>query len=456
MELSPKQQINELIKNSQKILITGHSDLGGDCLGGMLALQKVLKKLGKETTVVASDPIDQTLNFLPNLTSVTKDITGTRETLVRIDTEKTPIEKISYSKEDKYLNIHITPTSGQLQQSDISFNQGAFQYDLIFVLDTPGLEKIDAVYSRYSELFFETPIVNVDHHAGNEYFGTVNFVDMTATSTCEILVSIIESFGPGNFDEDVATCLLTGIVTDTASFKNNNTTPKSLTISAQMLAAGARQQEIIQNLYKRKSLSTLKLWGQVLFRIEYDKDNKLAWSAIKYKDLEMAEAGLEEIHQVMDELLLNIPNTSAILILAETEPNKITGLLKSLNVEDVLHWAEKFKGSGTNKSASFELSMALSEAIPQVLATIKGVEPETPAIDEQIETSEDPISKAIQSIDTEIEEKQNEPAPEIDIEEVKTTEEPMRALGEILEKYQPGKNTLENKADKDSANQKEL
>jgi phosphoesterase RecJ-like protein len=443
MELSPKQQVNELIKNSQKILITGHSDLGGDCLGGMLALQKVLIRLGKEAVVVASDIIDKNLQFLPGIDKVNKDITGTRDIVIRIDTEKTPIEKISYDKEDNYLNIHITPKNGQLQQSDVGFSQGSFQYDLIFVLDTPGVEKIDSVYSRYSELFFETPIVNIDHHSGNEYFGTVNFVDLTATSTCEILVSIIESFGPGNFDEDVATCLLTGIVADTASFKNTNTTPKSLTISAQMLAAGARQQEVIKNLYKQKSLPTLKLWGQVLFRIEYDQHEKLAWSAIKYKDLEMAGAGLDEVHQVMDELLLNIPDTAAILILVETEPNKVTGLLKSLTGKDVLAWAEKLNGSGTNRAGSFELAMPLSEAIPKVLKIIKG---ETETEEDMIVTEEvpkeDPISQAIKSIDTEIEEKsQTEPTPEVDIEEAKTPDDPLKALGEILENYKPGEGT---------------
>jgi len=443
MELSPKQQINDLIKNSQKILITGNSNLASDCLGGMLALQRVLNKLGKETTVVSSDLIDQNLQFLPGIESVTKDVTGTRDVVIRINTEKTPIEKISYHRDEKYLNILVTPVSGQLQQNDIGFNQGEFQFDLIFVLDTPNVEKIDSVYNRYPELFFETPIVNIDHHTGNDYFGTVNFVDTTATSTCEILVSIIESFGPGHFDEDVATCLLTGIMADTASFKNNNTTPKSLTISAQMLAAGARQQQVVQNLYKQKRLSTLKLWGQVLFRIEYDKDKRLAWSAIKYKDLEIAGAGLDEVHQVMDEVLLNIPDAAALLVLVETEPNKITGLLKSLDGQDVLIWAEQFKGLGTNRSASFELSLPLNEAITQVLTTIREDGQEKTSVIENVE-KEDPISKAIKSIDTEIDEKSQTDIVEIDISEAKTPDEPFRAVGDILESYQPG-NTLQEK-----------
>lgn len=442
MELSPKQQINELIKTAQKILITGHSDLNGDAVGAMIALDLVLSKMGKETTIVASERIEESLYFLPGTANrVQKDISGTRDFVVKLDTEKTPIEKISYEKEDHSLNIHITPRSGQISEKEIIFSQGSFQFDLIFVLDTPDVEKIDPVYDRYTELFFETPIVNIDHHAGNEYFGTVNLVDLTATSTCEILVSIIESFGAGNFDEDVATCLLTGIISDTASFKNTNTTPKSLTISAQMLAAGARQQEIIQNLYKTKPLSTLKLWGQVLFRIEFEKEQRLAWSAIKYKDLELAGAGIDEVHQVMDELFLSIPDTSSVLILVETEPEKITGLIKSLDGRDVLAIAQEFGGSGTSKSASFDMNMPLSEAINRVMMAVHGqkVKKDTVVTMEEIETTEDPISQAIKSIDTEIEKGlEKEIAPTIDVEEAKTKEEPMKALGEILEDYTPG------------------
>ena len=152
MELSPKQQINELIKNSQKILITGHSDLGGDCMGSMLALGTVLKKLGKETTIVATDVVDESLHFLPGIDKIDKDIAGTRDIVIRLDTTKTPIEKISYSKEENFLNIHITPKNGQIGEHEIGYNQGSFQYDLIFVLDTPDVEKIDSVYDRYTEL----------------------------------------------------------------------------------------------------------------------------------------------------------------------------------------------------------------------------------------------------------------------------------------------------------------
>ena len=75
---------------------------------------------------------------------------------------------------------------------------------------------------------------------------------MTAASTAEILVGIIEALGQNLLDDDVATCLLTGMIADTGSFQHPNTTPKALTVAAQMVGFGARQQEIIKHLFKTK------------------------------------------------------------------------------------------------------------------------------------------------------------------------------------------------------------
>jgi phosphoesterase RecJ-like protein len=372
MELSPKQQINELIKKSEKILILSHSSINGDAIGGMLALERILTKENKEVSIVSSDNIDETLAFLPGIEKIKKDIDGTRDFIISLDKDKFPVERLSYNEEDGRLNIVITPKGGQLKAQDIRFGQGEFKFDLIFVLDTPDVEKIDSVYDRHTELFFETPIVNIDHHAGNEYFGTVNMVDLTATSTCEILVSIIESMGANNFDADVATCLLAGIISDTASFKNINTTPKSLTISAQMLAAGARQQEIIQNLYKTRPLNTLKLWGKVLSRLEHDKDHRFVYSYVTYEDFKETGAKIEDIRHVMDELLSSTPGADVVLLLAEHEPSKVAGKLKGINGQDVLAIAEIFGGTGHVQSAGFDLANTdLNKAIPEVIGKVR-------------------------------------------------------------------------------------
>jgi phosphoesterase RecJ-like protein len=360
MELSPKQQISELIKQSQRILVVSHKDAGGDAVGSMLALERVLSKSDKEITLVLSEKLEENLAFLPGIEKLKTDITGARDLIIRVNKDKYPVDKLSYNEEDGFLNIVLTPKT-TLEKDKLEFVQGKFKYDLIFVLDTADVENIDSIYDRYTELFFETPIVNIDHHGGNEYFGTVNMVDLTATSTSEILVSIIEAIGPGNFDADVATCLLTGIIADTSSFKNTNTTPKSLTISAQMLAAGARQQEIIQNLYKTRQLSTLKLWGKILSNMEYDQPHRMVVSSINLADFTQIGGNIEELHGVMDELLSKAPGTDVVLLLAETAQGKITGKLKGINGSDVLVIAEAFGGSGHTLAAGFDMTNATLE-----------------------------------------------------------------------------------------------
>ncbi len=353
MELSPKQQIAELVKNNQRILIVGHKNHGGDCVGSMLALESVLTAQGKEVGLVLSEMIDQTLLFLPNVDRIQRDVPA-RDLIIQIDKAKNDVEKIGYNEDNGILSIVISPKGKLLSAKDLKIVAGNYNYDLIIVLDTPDVEKIDSVYDKYTELFFEVPIINIDHHSGNDYFGTVNLVDMTATSTAEILVSIIEAMGPNYFDADVATCLLTGLIADTASFKSTNTTPKSLTISAQMLAAGARQQEIIQNLYKTRPLQTLKLWGKVLSNIVYDHEYRMVVSVVPGSDLVDANASPEAVNGVLDELLASAPGTDVVLVLTE-EKNRVYGFLKGLNGQDVLSLAEKFGGHGNALASSFVL-----------------------------------------------------------------------------------------------------
>jgi len=458
MELSPKQQINELIKNNHSILIVSHSNLNGDALGSMLALEKVLTKLGKEVSLVSSEKIKDNYSFLPNLAKIRNSITGTRAFILRFDNQKTPLEKLSYNHEDNLVNVIITPKQGKISQSDIEFIQGNFKYDLIFVLDTPAVTKIDSVYDRETELFFETPIINVDHHPGNEYFGTVNFVDLTATSTCEILVSIIESFGAGNFDEEVATCLLTGIIADTGSYKYGNTTPKSLTISAQMLAAGAKQQEIINHLYKARSVNTLKLWGDILSKLEYNHDFHLALAAATATNANFKDVTTDDLRSIFEDYFTNIPDAETSLLLFENEENKIWGMIHTKTGHDLTKIITFPNQKGNAKKLEFEITnITLKAALNQVvsaLAQAQGnkmpqLEPQTtPQIAKESDVmaevmpkeviladfSDDPISKAIESIDQVIDEN---PAT-IDIDDSKAKEDTIKPLGTILENHKPG------------------
>lgn len=423
MELSAKQQAVDLIKKSKKILLVGHANPGGDSVGSSLALSRVLQGLDKEVSIVCSDSIPESLHFLQGLGDIKKELEGSRDFIIKLNVKDKPVEKLSYNVKDDDLNIIISSENGTYETSDVVFEKGSYKYDLVIVLDTADVDKIDKIYDDNTELFFETPVINIDHHAGNEHFGTVNFVDLTATSTAEILVSLIESMNV-KFDEEVATYLLTGIISDTESFKNQNTTPKSLTVSAQLLAAGARKQEIINNLYKTKPINALRLWGKVLSRLEQDAEHRFVYSMLTHDDFKELGAGIDDVKEVMDELVSSTPGADIILLLCEDEPNKVTGKLHGRKGTDVLAIASLFGGNGEFHSAEFEIKdTTLGSAAEAVIEKIRSIREKSLGLERPDEKKK--ALGGIQKIDKSKEgykEVQKTPAKE-DVEEEPTSSE---------------------------------
>lgn len=374
MELSPKQQVIERVREAEKILITTHKNPDGDAIGATLALLLFLKKIGKKVTAVTEDPAPDVFNYLPSFNEVSQNFSGTRDFVISVDVSKTKADKIMYKVQDNKLNIIISPKNGQFTESSVSFPPGGFNQDLIIVLDSPDLERMGVIYDKNPDIFFETPVINIDHHAGNDHFGQVNLVDLTATSTSEILVSILEALSPEKspFDEDISTCLLTGIITDTGSFQNANTTPKSLTVSAQMVAAGARRDEIIKRVYKTRSLSTLRLWGRALVNIHDEKADGFVWSSLSKKDFLQVSANENESGGVIDELLKTVSGAQFVLLLSE-KAGGVSGSLRAVEKGmDVSKIAKIFGGGGHAMAAGFEISnTTLEESSPMIIQRIK-------------------------------------------------------------------------------------
>lgn len=376
MELSPKQQTVELIKSATNILLLTHENPDGDALGSLLALQMVLTKLGKEVTAVASDPVPGVYQFLPGKDVLTKDFNGIKDFVITVDTSKTKVDKLGYKNlpEENKLNIVITPIAGTFVSQDVSCTAGSFKYDLIFVLDSPDLERIGDLYDKNSELFYEAPVINIDHHAGNDYFGKVNWVDLTATSTAEILVALVESLSREKplLDIDTATLLLTGIIVDTGSFQNANTTPKSFTVAAQLVAAGAHQQEIIRHVFKTKSLATLKLWGRILSNVVEEPVSRFVYSKITKEDFALSGADETASSGIIDELLKTAPGIDFALLLSE----KMDGVHGSFRAAqtgiDVQALAKLFGGGGHQAAAAFHLDgKRLAEVQDEILNKIR-------------------------------------------------------------------------------------
>jgi len=353
-----QKQIIDLIKRSNRILVLPSAPIDGDSIGSALSLYIILKKLGKEVMVASSETLPDLLGFLPKTNVINPSLLSSKDFIISLDTRKVKISEIKSDVEENRVNIIITPKDGRFSENDISFNEGQEQYDLIITVDTADLKQLRKIYEDNMEMFHEIPVINIDHHISNEHYGKINYVDIMSAATTELLLPLFEkmeeAFEIELVDEDVATLLLTGIITDTGSFQNSNTTPKAFAHSAQLIAYGARQQEIIQHIYKTKQLSQLKLWGRVLSKIQTDEKYKIVWSSVSQQDFRDTESTEDQTGDIIDELMTNAPGAEIVLLLKEKSNGTISGSIRTTSPEiDASNIAEMFGGGGHSRAAGF-------------------------------------------------------------------------------------------------------
>ena len=316
-----QKQIIDLVKRSQKILVLPSAPIDGDSIGSALSLYIILKKLKKEVTVVCSENLPDVLNFLPKIQVLGQKLMSSKDFIITLDTRRVQVEQVKSVVEENKFHVVVTPKEGRFSENDITFNEGQEEYDLIFTVDTGELKQLRKTYEENMDMFHDIPVINIDHHISNEHYGKINYVDIMSAASTELLLPLFEKmeeeFEVELIDEDVATLLLTGIITDTGSFQNSNTTPKAFAHAAQLIAYGARQQEIIQHIYKTKELSQLKLWGRVLSKIQTDEKYKIVWSGVTQQDFRDTESEETQTGDIIDELMTNAPGAEVVLLLKE-------------------------------------------------------------------------------------------------------------------------------------------
>ncbi len=423
-----EKQIIELIHRSNKILIMPSSPPDGDSIGSAIALYMVLKKLKKDATIVCSDPVPDSLHFLPNIQMIINKMVSSNDFIITIDLKDLEIDSIKSLKEDNKLNIVVTPKNGSVHEDDITFNKGKTDIDLIITVDTAELTQLRGFYENNTELFLNVPVINIDHHISNTHFGKINHVDIMASSSTELIVPLVEQLeaesGKTIFDEDIATLLLTGIITDTGSFQNANTTPKSFDVAAKLIAYGARQQEIIQHIYKTKQLSQLKLWGRVLSKIQTDEQYRLVWSVLSRQDFKDTLSSEEETGDIIDELMTNAPGAEIVFLIKEKENGLISVSLRTTTPQiNASKIAENFDGGGHTQAAGFRMeNMDLREAEYEIIKYLKEYQKKRLGIIDNMENKSKPVTKP-EEIIQKAKELNNKKRKEIPIETVKKKSE---------------------------------
>ena len=374
MELSPKQQFLELIKKSENIIIV-IPNANADAIGAALALNLVLKKIPKNISVVMPQTKDiSRLKFLSDFEKIQHNFDIGKDIIIKINCAMDALPKIGYKIIDEKPQIIISPKVGGLKKEDIEILESEFKVDLILVLDCPDLDKIGEFYENNAQIFYQTPVINIDHHAENNFFGKVNLVDFSASSTCEILVSLIEALGQEQnlFDDKIATCLLAGLISDTNSFQNINTTPKAFTVAAQLVAVGANQQEIVQNLFLERPVASLRLWGRILANIREDNNLKIIWSTISLRDLEQTSSTANSAINSIDELFKVSPSADFVILFSEYESGVLVAV-RCQNQENLAKISQKFGKSLLGESIFDIKNSGLAVAEKNILDTIRNL-----------------------------------------------------------------------------------
>jgi nanoRNase/pAp phosphatase (c-di-AMP/oligoRNAs hydrolase) len=361
--LNLEEQIINQVNKAKNILIVFNSHANGDAIASSLALFLFLKKINKKATVASAFSQEpekssdkNTWSFLPSYNVIENNLKNLRKFIVSLNIRNAKISQIKYNVEGEKINFIIAPEEGWFSSEDVSSASGGFEYDLIFTINTPDLESLGQLYDNNVEFFYKTTIINLDHQANNEEYGQINYLDINVSSSAEIIFKLINSYDKNILDEDIATCLLTGIIAKTNNYKSPNLTPLTLLTSSKLISAGAQREKIINSLYRSRSLSSLKTWGKILNNLKNNEKKTIAWSLINQADEDLNTAESLNLHELAEEILNGSTSTKILLINIISPDQKSAKLSifsnKSVSAVDVL---KSMSPKGNKQQAIIEL-----------------------------------------------------------------------------------------------------
>ncbi len=236
MNYEKSLEILEEVKKANNILLNCHRSPDPDSIGSALAMRQVLLNLGKEVEVVCpTEELPQKLDYLEGF----KNIKG------GVD-----FEKFDYSK-----------------------------FDLFLTLDSSSIDQVTGLKENSTK---DVKIITIDHHVTNTKYGEINLLDGKVTSTSELLFSIFEDWGV-NISKETADCLMCGIVGDTGAFRYPGAGERTFEIASRLMKLGADKDKAVHVLYRSEPYELIKFYGEVLSRVQIDKEYKFVWSAVPYE-----------------------------------------------------------------------------------------------------------------------------------------------------------------------------
>ncbi|MGH2524008.1 MAG: DHH family phosphoesterase, partial [Anaerolineales bacterium] len=292
-----------LIAAATRALAITHVNPDGDAIGSVLGFGLALRAAGKEVVFACADPVPEQLYFLPAVDEI------------------------------------------------VAVPQGDF--DLIAVLDvsdTGRMGKIGEILARRPDLLF-------DHHLTNPGFAEINFIDMQAASTAELVAELLNPLGLP-LTQEVAECLLTGLVNDSLGFRTVNTTPKTLVLAQKLMEAGAPLNKVYDLSLFKRSFAAARLWGEGLVQMQLA--DRIVWTSLSLEARRVAGYHAQDDADLIN-VLTAVREADVALIFVERPNGTVKISWRSMSGLNVALLAKSFGGGGHAPAAGADISGTLAE-----------------------------------------------------------------------------------------------
>ncbi|WP_299665873.1 bifunctional oligoribonuclease/PAP phosphatase NrnA [uncultured Polaribacter sp.] len=322
MILKGFDELNTFLSKSRNIVIVGHRNPDGDAMGSTLGLKHYFSKKGHSTTVVVPNEYPDFLHWLPG-----------SESTYRFDWQNTQSQKA-------------------IKNSDI-----------IFLLDFNALHRVGHDMQKTLENY-SNEFAMIDHHQQPDNVKYM-YSDVEICSTCQMVYQFIEMNNDLDLiDEDIATCLYTGIMTDTGSFRFRSTTSKTHRIIADLIDRGAQNDKIHNNVYDANSYGRLLLLGQALSNLQIFPEYKTAFITLTEAEKKKFDFQKGDTEGVVNYALSLKEIVFAAIFIEDVEQNIIKISFRSKGKFSVNQFARNhFNGGGHDNAAGGRFEGSIEEII---------------------------------------------------------------------------------------------
>lgn len=312
------QEIAAELKKPGEILLTTHILPDGDCIGSMLGLGLAMKAAGFRVTMHSADGVPLRYRFLPGAEQI---------------------------------------MSGGVPQTD---------FTRVVTLDCSDPSRLRPIWPSIRDRL----LINIDHHATNQRFATLNYVDAAAAATGEIVFDLLEAMGLP-LSAQVASAIYVAISTDTGSFKYENTTPRTHLVAARLMEAGAKPQNFSLRVFDLRSRAATFILRTALSSLKFSDDGRIAWMILTEEDMQRTEARDEDLEGIVN-FAKNIDEVEVGLIFRAKSDGTVKVAFRSRSI-DVSKVAETCGGGGHPRAAGCSLEADLDTAINRVLSAVREV-----------------------------------------------------------------------------------